>query len=326
MKKSRLVVSLICMVWICIFILAPIATSADETYPNRPIKLVVCFSAGGPTDLACRKLAEIVSKDLGQEVYVEQKLGGGGLVGNRFIAFSKPDGYTIGSMGSASVLVHPHLKAPMDFDPVNDFTPIAQFAVADHPLVVPINSPIKTIQQFIEEGRKRQLTYAGTGNSAADIQLESFAAQAKIKLKIVPFGGMAPSLTALLGGHTDAACVSGLYKSVRDGQTRLLAQTTATRNKEFPDIPTLKELGYDVETRIFYGIVGPKGIPEQIRAKLEKAFSKAIHDPSFPKVLYNAGYSLVYRNSKDFGNYIKESFIASQKQFKELGLGKYAKE
>lgn len=326
LKKLGILLRLLCFVSMYFFLQPAMASSADMTYPTKPIKLIVPFAAGGPTDICCRKLADLAEKDLGQQVIVENKIGAGGAVGPRFVAFSKPDGYTIGSLGSSPVVILPHLGQKLDFDPLTDFTPIVQYATADHPLAVRADSPIKTFKDFIEEGRKREITYAGSGMTAADIAMARLTAVAKIKLKIVAFAGMAPSITAILGGHTDAIVSSGYYEYVRSGKLRLLAQTTGERNNEFPDIPTLKELGYDIETKAFYGLIAPKGLPEQIREKLEQVFTKAIRDPSFAQTVHNASFVLVYRNGKDFGNYIIEAYKISEKEFKELGMGKYAKE
>jgi tripartite-type tricarboxylate transporter receptor subunit TctC len=189
-----------------------------------------------------------------------------------------------------------------------------------------MDSPIKTFKDFIEEARKRELTIAGSGRTAADIAMDRLAVIAKLKLKIVPFGGMSTAITAILGGQTDAIVNSGYYQYVRSGKLRLLCLTTGMKNKEFPEIPTLKELGYDIEVPAFYGIIAPKGLPEQIRKRLEEAFTRAVRDPSFAPIVHNAGWEFVYRNGEDFGNHVKEMYKRSEKECRELGLGKYAKE
>lgn len=273
---------LLWLVWLLLSasLLFPLTANGGEPkYPAKPLRLIVPFAAGGPTDVVCRKLADLVGKDLGQEVIVENKTGMGGAVGSRFVAFSKPDGYTIGSLGSASVVVHPHMGAKLDFDPVTDFSFIVQYAVGDHPLAVAAGSPIKTFKEFLEEGRKRQITYAGMELIAASIAVNRMASIAKINLKLVPFGGGAPAVTACLGGHTDAVVSSGLYEYVRSGKLRLLAQTGGDRNKEFPDVPTLKELGYDVESRVFYGIIAPKGLRNRFGRDWKKPLLQRFRTP-----------------------------------------------
>ena len=251
--------------------------------------------------------------------------GAGGAIGVRFIAKSKPDGYTIGQLSGSPVVISPFFQE-VDYDPTVDFTPIIQYADADHPLAVPADSPIKTFKDFIEEARKRQVTYASMEVSAVSIALTRMAAEAKIKLKLIPTGGTGQAVPMVLGGHTDAIAVSGVYEYVRSGKLRLICQTGGVRNKEFPDIPTLRELGYDAETVALFGIVAPKGLPEQIKRKLEETFTRAVHDPSLAQVVENAGFTLVYRNGEDFGKYIKEAYKNSEKQLRELGLGKFSKE
>jgi tripartite-type tricarboxylate transporter receptor subunit TctC len=325
MKRAGILLGLICLVLTYFFIQPPMVSSADVKYPTKPIKLIVPFSAGGPLTIIGQKLAELAGPYLGQEVILDFKPGSGGLVGVRFVAKSKPDGYTICSLSASPVVIAPHFTE-VDYDPVTDFTSIVQYGYADHPLSVPMDSPIKTFKDFIEEARKRELTIAGVGRTAADIAMDRLAVIAKVKLKIVPFGGMAPAITAILGGQTDAVVTSGYYEYVRSGKLRLLCLTTGMKNKEFPEIQTLKELGYDIEVPAFYGIIAPKGLPEQIRKRLEEAFTRAVHDPSFAPTVHNAGYTFFYRNGEDFGNHIKEMYKRSEKECRELGLGKYAKE
>jgi len=325
MKRSMVLLGCVCLALTYFFIQPEIVNSSEIEFPTKPIKLIVNFSAGGPADICSRKLADLAGKYLNQEIFVENKPGAGGAVGVRFVAKSKSDGYTIGCLTASPVVTVPFFQE-VDYDPANDFTPIIQFAMADHPLAVPVDSPIKTFKDFIEEGRKRQLTYASMEFSAVSISLTRMATKANIKLKLIPTGGTGPAVPMVLGGHTDAIGVSGVYEYVRSGKLRLICQTGGYRNKEFPEIPTLKELSYDVETIAFYGIVGPKGIPEKIQKKLEEAFTQAARDPSFAQVVHNAAFTLFYRNGEDFGNHIKEAYKRSEKELKELGLGKFAKE
>jgi len=325
MKRSMVLLGCICLVIAYLFVQAQMASAIDIKYPTRPIKFIVPSPAGGPTDITSRKLTDLAGKYLGQEVFVENKPGGGNVVGVRFIAKSKPDGYTIGSITGSPVVIAPFFQE-VDYDPTTDFTPIIQYAMADHPLGVPLDSPIKTFKDFMEEARKREIKIAGNGNTAADFAMLRLAAAEKVKLTIVPYGGLAPSLPAVLGGHADAIVSSGYYEYVRSGKLRLLCQTTGMRNKEFPEIPTLKELGYDIEIAVFYGIVGPKGLPEAIQKKLEEAFTLAVRDPSFAQLVHNAAFTLSHKNAEDFGKYMKEAYRRSEKELRELGLGRFAKE
>jgi tripartite-type tricarboxylate transporter receptor subunit TctC len=325
MKRAEVLLVVICWVSMYCLIQPALVSSADVKYPDRPVKLIVNFSAGGPTDIVSRKLADLVGPYLSQVVIVENKPGAGGVVGLRFALKSKPDGYTISNLSPSQIVIAPHFTE-VDYDPITDITPIIQFSFADQPLAVPMNSPIKTFKEFIEEARKREVTIAGSGLATADIMMNRLAAVEKVKIKMVPFGGTSPCLTAVLGGQTDAILNSGYYEHVRSGKLRLIVQVTGLRNKEFPQIPTLKELGYDIEATAFQGIVAPNGLPEQVRKKLEEAFTRAVHDPSFAQMLHSASWTFFYRNSEDFGNHIREVYKRSEKECRELGLGKYAKD
>jgi tripartite-type tricarboxylate transporter receptor subunit TctC len=324
-KRSKLFGGVICLLLVYFIVQSPRASFAEEAYPTRPIKLIVPFAAGGPTDVACRKLADLAAKDLGQEIIVENKVGAGGTVGSRFVAKSKPDGYTIGSLGSSTVVIAPTFRK-LDFHPVKDFTTIVQYGIGDHPLAVRADSPIKTFKDFVSEARKRQVTYASMELIAADMAMKRLAIVAKLNLKLLPYPGAAPSIAACIGGHAEAVVCSGMYEYVRAGKLRLLAQTGGVRNKEFSDIPTFKELGYDVEAVVFYGLVAPKGLPEHMRKKLEEVFTKAVHDPSFAQTMQNASYTVFYRNGKDFAKYLDEVYVKSEEELKAMGMGKYAKD
>jgi len=325
MKKAGILLGFICLVLTYFSIQPPVVSSADVKYPTKTIKFIVPTPAGGPQDIICRKLANFAGPYLGQEVIVENKTGAGSVVGVRFVLKSTPDGYTIGAVSASPVILSPHIRE-VDYDTTTDITPIIQYAYADHPLAVPTDSPIKTFKEFIEEARKREVTFAGQELTGATVAVTRLAAVEKLKIKIVPFGGTAPSVTAVLGGHTDAICCSGIYEYVRSGKLRLLCLTTGMKSKEFPEIPTLKELGYDVDVPAFYGIIAPIGIPVQIKKKLEEAFTQAVRDPSFVPTVHKASWEFVYRNGEDFGNHIKETYKRSEKEYRESGLGKYSKE
>lgn len=323
MKRLAISTMVICLVLTYFFIQPLVASSAE--FPTKPIKLIIIFGAGGPTDICCRALARLASPFLGQEVIPENKPGAGGSLGVHFLAKSTPDGYTIGSITGSPVMIAPNLR-DVGYDPSTDFTGIIGFAEADHPLSVRADSPIKTFQDFVKEARKREVTSAGVGMTACDVAMMRLAAQENLKIKIVPYGGMADALPAVLGGHTDAINTSGIYEYVRAGKLRLLVQTGGSRNPEFPDVPTLKELGYNIETSIFYGLVAPKGIPQEVQYILETAFTRAAYQPEFQKTIQNAAYSFAFRGGKNFETFISKAYKQSTKDMKSLGLGKYAKE
>lgn len=325
MKKSKQLIWLFCFSLMYFSILTLRISNAEEQYPTRTIKLIVPAPAGGPTDIVSRKLADLVGKSLGQEIIIENKPGAGGIVGATNVAKSKPDGYTIGACVSSTFFIMPFFTK-LDFDPLTELTPIAQVFTTSVWLAVAKDSPTKTFKDFIEEGRKRQILVGVGGMLTGDIVLERLAVLAKLNLKQVPFGGTAPCVAALLGGKVEAVENTALDAYVRAGQLRMIARLTDTQKKEFRDVPHVKEFGYDLSAEGFVGIFGPNGLPRHVHMKLEEEFTRAVSSPSIIEFISNLGESPTLRNSKDFGNFIKEEHERARNMIKELGLGIYAKE
>jgi tripartite-type tricarboxylate transporter receptor subunit TctC len=325
MSKSRVALGLCCLFLIYVFIHVSVANSAEEKYPSRPIKYLVGTAAGGPTDVDSRKLADFVGKVLGQDVIVDNRPGAGGALGASVLAKSKPDGYTIGTFTSGVYTSLPFFTK-MDFDPLNDLAPIIQFADVYHLFLVAKDSPIKTFRDFLEEGRKRQLLIGVTGMTFSDIMVLYLGDLAKLNLKEVPFGGAAPCATALLGGQVDVVVNTGLIEYVRAGKMRAIARFYGEPMKEYREIPHVREFGYDVNAPGFIGVYVPKGLPKDVHAKLEEAFTRAIHDPSIIEFINKTGDVATFRNSRDFGTFLKESHERAGRLMKELGLGMFAKE
>jgi tripartite-type tricarboxylate transporter receptor subunit TctC len=325
MEKSKKLMWLFCLLLMYFLIQTPKVSHPEEKYPTRTIKHIAAGPAGGPTDTVCRKLADLVGKSLGQEIIVENKVGGGGLVGTTFLAKSKPDGYTIGDASSGIFLTVPFFTK-MDFDPLIDLIPIVQVFSTNYLLCVRMDSPIKTFKDFIEEGRKRQISVSGVGRLMGDLAVRRIGVLAKLNLKQVPYAGSAPALTALLGGHVDAVATPGLMPFIRAGKVRLIARLTKGPITEYKDILHVKEYGYDVDAVGFVGIFGPKGLPAHIHMKLEEEFTQAVHDPSVIELISNFGEIPTFRNSNDFGKFLKEEHERAREMMKEFGLGIYAKE
>lgn len=328
-KKSKILLFIFCILLMNFFIQPLKISHATEKYPTKPIKFIVPVTAGGTSDVVPRMLADLVGKALGQEIIVENKVGAGGAVAARFIANSKPDGYTIGAILSSVFIITPNFTK-MDFDVLTDLVPIAQVFASNQALEVAMNSPIKTFNDFIEEGRKRQILVAAMGMSYTDIVMQRLATEAKIGLKIVPYGGMSQAALAAMGGHADVYAQAITLEFIRAGKMRVIAMLSDTKGPfkgiSLEGIPTLKQLGYNLEAVAFTGIFAPKGLPQQIQEKLEEEFARAIHHPSIAEFCVNTGMTLQYKNSKDYGNYLKEVYERANKEIKELGLGIYAKE
>ncbi|RYE49934.1 MAG: tripartite tricarboxylate transporter substrate binding protein, partial [Hyphomicrobiales bacterium] len=253
-----------------------------QEFPIKPVTLIVPWPAGGSTDLSMRAIAETASKHLGQPIVIDNRAGGSGTVGPAGMAASaKPDGYTI------SQIPMPVLRLPImqdtTWDPEKDFTYIANLTGYTFGITT-ANADFKTWKDVVEYAKKNpgKVTYAtGGAGTSPHIGTEQIALRAGIKLTHVPFKGGAESNAAVLGGHTMLQADSTGWKAlVESGKLRLLMVWTDKRSPSFPDVPTLKELGYPLVYDSPYGIAGPKGMDPKVVAKLDDAFRKAVEDPA----------------------------------------------
>jgi tripartite-type tricarboxylate transporter receptor subunit TctC len=301
----------------------PFPAMSQGDYPTHAIKILLGHSAGGNTDLGLRILAEAASPILGQPVVVENKPGG-----NSYLAFvtamnASPDGYTIADFSSMKYdLTVMYDKVPRK---VEDATIIGCYWSIMHGVAVKADAPWKTLKELIEYARSHPgtVTYgvpnAGTPPHLAMILL---AKKENIEWKVVPYQGLAPAIPALLGGHI--TFISGLagahLQQVKAGKMRLLAVTGGNRLPDFPDVPTLNDLGYGIEVSYDIGLGGPKGIEPPILQKLENAFGKAAKDPKFVNFVKGNNMVLTYMNSKQYTQYLKKNYEVRAPLIHELGL------
>lgn len=325
-KQRTILLSLFCLLLTYLLIEPPVGRTAEEKYPSRRITFIVPFAAGGSADVMCRKMCDLVQKSLREEVIVENRAGGGGLIGASFLANAKPDGYTIGMIGTSPFTTIPNFQK-IDFDPLTAFIPIVQFTSSNEVLQVSATSPIKTLKDFIEEGKKRQVT-AGTSGAFthAHIAMQRLAVMTKINLKLIPFGGDPEAIAGILGGQFDAGVLGGGSEYVRAGKLRMIARLNGEATGAIKDVPSLKELGYDIEIVTGMGVFGPKGLPENVKSKLEEEFTKAVRDPSFIEVVGKIGNNAIYRSGKDYLAFLRQANERSTREIKELGLGIWAAE
>ncbi len=304
-------------------LLIPILAMAQGDYPNHPIKMLVGHTAGGNTDLGLRILAESASKILGQPVVIENKPGG-----NSFLAFvtamnAKPDGYTIADYSSMKYdLTVMYEKVPRK---VEDATPIGCYWSIVHGVAAKGDAPWKTFKEVVEYARSHPgtVTY-GVPNAGGPPHLAMIllGKKEKVEWKVVPYQGLAPAIPALLGGHI--TLVSGLagtqLEQVKAGNMKLLVITGNSRFPDFPDVPTLRDLGYDIDVSFDIGLAGPKGIDPQILQKLEDAFAQAAKDPRFVKFVKDNNMVQTYMNAKQYTQYLKKNYEVRAPLIRELGL------
>lgn len=305
-------------------VVAPQALQAQE-FPTKPITLIVPWPAGGSTDVTMRAMAESASKILGQPVVVDNKAGGSGTVGPATMAASaKPDGYTIAQI-PITVFRLP-LMQPAPWDALKDFTYIVHLTGYTFGVTTKADSPFKSFQDVIDFAKKNpgKVTYATPGaGTSLHIGMEQIAAKAGVKFTQVPFKGGAETNAAVLGGHTMLQADSTGWKGlVEAGQLRLLTIWTAQRSKNWPSVPTLKELGFPFVFDSPFGVAGPRGMDPKVVAKLHDAFKKALEDPAVQATL--AKYDMVanYKNTEDYRKFVLENIETERKVVEMLGLKK----
>ena len=303
-------------------LLAPLGASS-QAFPTKPITLIVPWPAGGSTDRHMRALAELASKNLGQNIIVENKPGGGGTLGPGTMArTAKPDGYTI-TQYPLGMLRIPHMQK-MQWDPLKDFTFIVGVSGYTFGFTVRADSPYKTFNDYIEAARKSpgKIDYGSTGiGSSPHLLMEEVAINAKVELNHVPFKGNADLQSALLGGHVMAQSdATGWDKFVENGQMRLLVTFGDKRTKRWPQVPTAKELGYGVVSQSPYGIAGPKGMDPAVVKVLHDAFKKAMDDPKHQELLEQLNQDLWYRSGDEYAKWAAVTYAKDKALIERLGL------
>lgn len=302
----------------------PCPAQAQEKYPAKPINFIVGYPAGGTTDICARPLVNAASKILGQPVVVVNKPGGGSAVAVALLKTEKPDGYTIGILPSGAVLSQHMRKVP--YDSAQDFTPIMQYAVYLYGLVVQSESPWKNFKEFIDYAKANpgKIRYATAGpGTPQHLVMERLAIQEKIKWTHVPFDGGGPAVTALMGGHVEAISQTTEWKKhVESGRLRLLAVYGENRMADFPNAPTLLELGYKITAPSIISIIGPKGLAPQVVDTLHAAFRKAMDDPDFIKAGNQADQPVLYRGPQDLGRHLVQMNEEVGTLIRNLGLRK----
>ncbi|TWO70288.1 tripartite tricarboxylate transporter substrate binding protein [Caenimonas sedimenti] len=304
---------------------SPFAVSA-QTFPARPIKLMIGFSPGGPTDITMRQLAENASKILGQPVIIENRAGAGGTLAAVALQNAQPDGYTLAQL-PLGIFRLPY-TTKINWHPVNDIAYVLNVTGYAFGMVVPADSPLKTWTHFVgwAKANPGKLSYASTGTlSSPHLTTELIAQHAGIQLQHVPYKGSAELNQALLGGHVMAGSDStGWTPLVQAGKLRILNTWGDKRLPTFPDVPTLKELGIPVVQNSPFGFGAPKGTPPAIVKRLHDGFKKAMEEPSYVQAL--AKYDMLpnYMSSDGYRKFAEETFKREKALIDRLGLAKPA--
>jgi tripartite-type tricarboxylate transporter receptor subunit TctC len=303
-------------------LIAPSTVLAQAGYPNRPIRYICPWGAGGSTDIVMRAIAQSASNALGQPVIIDNKGGASGTLGANELVNAKPDGYTLSQLPQGVFRI-PHMQKTQ-FDTLKDFTWIACLTGYTFGLVVPVNSPIKSVKDYVDFARANpdQMTYGHTGlGSSPHLAMEEFAQKAGIKLTNVPFKGNADNMQAILGGHImSASDATGWGPHVESGKLRLLATYGSKRTKRWPTTPTLDELGYKTISDSPFGVCGPKGMDAGITRIIHDAFKKTLDDPAVLAVFEKYDQTIIYKNTADYTQFARESFMSEKALIERLGL------
>jgi len=300
---------------------------AFAAYPDKPIRLIVPFAAGGNADLVARLVAEGMSPTLGQTIVVESRAGAGGSLGAAAVATSPPDGYTLLTGSNGPLTVNPFVQAKLSYDPLKDFVAIGLANLAPHSIVLHNSVPAKTVAELVELSKKQQIALGTSGvGSASHMTLARFNAATGAKIVHVPYRGGGALVGDVLAGTVSGAMteVSTLVEHHNQGKIRILAVAAQKRPSKIPDVPTMIESGVkDVTAASYVGVLAPAKTPPEVVTLLEKALIKALADKGIQDKFINSGAELVpeaQQTSKGFTDYIKQEYENSREAAKLAGL------
>jgi len=297
-------------IFAAVLLLTGISPSWAQGYPNRPVRVVVGFPAGGPTDVIARLVAQKLSDSLGQQFFVENIGGAGGNTASGQVARVAPDGYTIMAI-STGFLVNPSLYAKVAYDPVKDFSAVTLVAVSPNVVVVNPQVPARTLPELVQLIRDNpgKYSYAGPGvGSTPHLGGELFRLTYKLDLIHVPFTGAAPAVQSTIGGHTPIAftALPSSLSAIQSGQVRAIGVAAAERAEGIPDVPTFAEQGVnDQDAYTLTGIVAPAGTPKEIVELLSHEIAKSVARPDVRERIVALGFKPVANTPDEFAARIK---------------------
>ncbi|THT96398.1 tripartite tricarboxylate transporter substrate binding protein [Lampropedia puyangensis] len=274
---------------------ATIGTAFADTssYPSKPIKITVPWAPGGATDVITRLLGQHIATELGQPVVVDNKPGAGGNIGTGAFVRERPDGYSLLMATSSTNAINPNLYKTLPFKPVKDFAPVAQVATVPNILVVPKDSPFKSVADIVQAAKNKPgtLSYGSAGNgSSQHLAGSMFIKATGVEVTHIPYRGSGPAAADLIAGHLDFMLDTGSMPHIKSGSLKALAVAAAQRLPGLPDVPTFEELGYkDFEAAAWYGIAAPAGTPAEIVEKLNTAINNALKDDNIKGRLQDFG-------------------------------------
>jgi tripartite-type tricarboxylate transporter receptor subunit TctC len=308
----------------CSLVLTHAAAFAQQ-FPTKPLRMVVPFAPGGPTDIVGRAVSQRLTESFGQTVVVDNRAGAGGVVGADLVAKSPPDGYTLLLCSTGAMAINPSLMPNMPYDAVRDFAPLSLVVTIPYLLLVSAGSPLQSVKDLIAAAKAKpgQINYGSAGiGSTSHLAGELFKSMAKIDIVHVPYKGSAPAATDLIGGQLqtmfDAVAVA--LPLVRGGKLRALGISTTKRSALVPDVPTIAESGvpgYEVAT--WHGICAPAGTPPAVVATLNRGIVAAVNQPDTRQRLVGIGADVVGSTPEEFGRFMRSELAKWSRIVKQSG-------
>ncbi|WP_088143004.1 Bug family tripartite tricarboxylate transporter substrate binding protein [Achromobacter xylosoxidans] len=304
-------------------LLGAAGTAQAAAYPDKPVRLIVPYAAGGGTDTAARMIARKLAPLLGQPVVVENKPGGATQIGTAYVASAAPDGYTL-LMGTANLATNSVLYAKLPYDVKKDLTPVVWATDVPVYLLLPAASPLRSLDDLKRAAAQQQgLTFAtaGTG-SIPHLAGEQFAHQTGIALRHIPYKGSSEAATALVGGQVQMSFdnLPPVYAQVKAGRLRAVAIASQTRNPELPDVPTLAELGVPLSASSWWGVMAPAGTPKDVIALLNRQINAVLADPEVRSYFTGLGMRATGGTPEAFGRHIADETDRWRAVVKQAGV------
>ena len=300
-------------------IIMPAATVFAQAYPNKPVKLQVPFAPGGTTDIIARVMSEPLGKALGQNVIIENKVGGGGVVGANETSKAAPDGYSLGMATVSTTAANPAINPKMPYNVATDFTPIINIAATPNVIAVHPSFPAKDYKAFVAELKKNpgKYSYASSGvGGIGHLQTELWKGLQGVFLTHIPYSGAGPALRDTVGGQVQIIFdnVPSALPHITAGRLIAVAVAAPQRLASMPNVPTFKELGLEPVNRMaYYGVYGPKGLPKDIVDKVNSGVRKALEDPAIRKRIEDMGSIVLGNTPEQFAAQMKDELAVYQK-------------